>query len=113
MGTNLGWGDVGGVAIGSITLILASSAAFALMFARLAVWGLPRAVWLAALAFVALLPIFGYFSFMLVKDVPFSIAMVFFIVCVGELSFGGVEQHSEVVAVDRDNRCGRRRARNA
>ena len=39
-GTTLGWGDAGGVAIGAITVVLASSAAFTFMLGRMAVWGL-------------------------------------------------------------------------
>lgn len=87
-GSVLGWGDVGGVAIGSISAVLATSAAFTFMLSRMAVWGLPPAIWAASLAWLVLLPVFGYFSVSLVKDVPFSIAMTIFLVCVGELAFG-------------------------
>jgi hypothetical protein len=88
LGTHLGWGDVGGLAIGSITAVLASSAAFTFMLGRMAVWQLHPSIWAATLAWLVLLPIFGIYSVQLVKDVPFSIAMVVFLVCVGELSFG-------------------------
>ena len=88
-GSALGWGDPGGVAVGSITLILASSAAFTFMLSRMAVWGLHPGIWAGALGWLALLPVFGYFSIGLVKDVPFSIAMVVFLTCIGELVFGG------------------------
>jgi hypothetical protein len=88
LGTTLGWGDAGGVAIGSITVILAGSAAFTFMLGRMAVWGLCSGIWAASLAWLVLLPVFGYFSVGLVKDVPFSIAMIVFMVCVGELAFG-------------------------
>jgi hypothetical protein len=88
LGPALGWGDAGGVAIGSITLILASSAAFTFMLSRMAVWGLHHALWAATLGWLVLLPVFGYYSVQLVKDVPFSIAMLVFLVCIGELSIG-------------------------
>ena len=88
LGSALGWGDAGGVAIGSITVILVSSAAFTFMLSRMAVWGLHPGIWAAALAWLVLLPVFGYFSVGLVKDMPFSIAMIVFLVCVGELAFG-------------------------
>jgi hypothetical protein len=88
-GTALGWGDVGGVAIGSISVILASSAAFTFMLGRMAVWGVRPGIWAAGFGWVVLLPVFGYFSVVVVKDVPFSIAMVVFLVCIGELAFGG------------------------
>ncbi len=91
LGNNLGWGDSGVVAIGAITLILASSAAITFMFVRMAIWGLPRTLWVATLAWILLLPIFGYYSLDLVKDVPFSIAMLVFLVCIGELSFGNAD----------------------
>ena len=87
-GTTLGWGDVGGVAIGAITAVVASSAAFTFMLGRLAVWGLRPGIWAGALAWLALLPVFGYFSVHLVKDVPFSIAMVVLLTCIGEIVFG-------------------------
>ena len=88
LGTSLGWGDLGVVAMGSIILIVASSAAVTFMLVRMAVWGVPRTVWVATLAWMLLLPIFGYYSLDLVKDVPFSIAMLVFLVCIGEISFG-------------------------
>ena len=88
-GTALGWGDIGGVAIGAITMLLASSAAFTFMLGRMAVWGLHPGIWAGTFAWVVLLPVFGYHSVQLVKDVPFSIAMVVFLTCVGELSFEG------------------------
>jgi hypothetical protein len=91
LGPTLGWGDAGALAIGAITLILASSAAFTFMLSRLAVWGLSPGIWAATFAWVTLLPIFGYYSLQLGKDVPFSIAMVVFLVCIGELSFGRPE----------------------
>ena len=91
LGTSLGWSDAGGVAIGAISVILTSSIAFSFMFIRMAVWGLRAGIWMATFAFVALLPVFGYFSVSLMKDVPFSIALVVFMVCVGELSFGRPE----------------------
>ncbi|HET9648350.1 MAG TPA: DUF6020 family protein, partial [Microlunatus sp.] len=87
-GTHLRWGDAGGVAIGSVSLIVASSGAFTFMLARMAAWGVPRRVWIAGLAWIVLLPLFGYYSVTLAKDAPFSIAMVVFMVCLGELSFG-------------------------
>lgn len=90
-GNTLAWGDAGGVAIGSITVILASSAAFTFMLSRVAVWGLHPGIWAAMFAWLVLLPVFGYFSVAVVKDVPFSIAMVVFMVCVGELAFGRPE----------------------
>ena len=90
-GTTLGWGDAGGVAIGAVTVILASSAAFTFMLARTAVWGLRPGIWAGALAWLALLPVFGYYSVQLVKDVPFSIAMVVFFTCIGEVVFGRPE----------------------
>ena len=91
LGTSLGWGDAGGVAIGAATVILASSAAFTFMLSRMAVWGLRSGIWVGALAWLALLPVFGYYSVQLVKDVPFSIAMVVFLSCIGELVFGRPE----------------------
>ena len=95
-GTALGWGDVGGVAIASILLILGTSAAITFMLGRMAVWGLHQRIWAAALVWVVVLPVFGYFSIFFVKDVPFAIAMVVFLVCVGELSFGGRESVRKV-----------------
>lgn len=88
LGTALGWGDPGGVAIGSVTVVVASSAAFTFMLSRMAVWGLHPGMWTGALAWLALLPVLGYFSVALVKDMPFSIAMVVFLTCIGELVFG-------------------------
>lgn len=88
LGSALGWGDTGGVAIGSITLILVSSAAFTFMLSRMAVWGLYPGIWAATFAWLVLLPVFGYFSVGLVKDVPFSIAMIVFLVCIGDVAFG-------------------------
>jgi hypothetical protein len=89
LGTTLGWGDAGGVAIGSITVLLVSSAAFTFMLGRMAVWGVRSGIWAATLAWLVVLPVFGYYSVLLVKDVPFAIAMIVFLVCIGELSFGG------------------------
>lgn len=88
LGTHLGLGDAGGVAIASITSIVMSSAAFALLLVRMAVWGVPAGVWGAALAFLVLLPVLGYASVSVVKDVPFSIAMVFFMTCLAEIALG-------------------------
>jgi hypothetical protein len=78
LGTFFGWGDAGGVAIGAMTLMLASCAAFTFMLLRMATWGVSRTVWVAALAWVTLLPVFGYFSIEIIKDMPFSVAMLVF-----------------------------------
>ena len=91
LGTALGWGDAGGVAIGSITGIVAGSAAFTFMLVRIAVWRVHPGVWAAAFAWAVLLPVFGFLSIEVVKDVPFSIALTVFLVCVGEVSLGGRE----------------------
>jgi hypothetical protein len=88
LGPALGWGDVGGLAIASISLLIASSAALTFLLGRLAVWGLHPGIWAACFLWVVLLPVFGYFSIFVTKDVPFAIAMVVFLVCIGELSFG-------------------------
>ncbi len=88
LGTALGLGDAGGVAIGSLGQLLTGAAAFAFMFTRLAVWGLHRRVWTALLAWVMVLPVFGLLAMQVVKDPPFSTGMLVFLTCVGELAFG-------------------------
>lgn len=88
LGTTLGLGDTGVIAIASLTQIILGSAAFTFLLVRIAVWGVHRALWAAAFAWLALHPIFGVFSVSVVKDVPFSIAMLVFLVAVGELSLG-------------------------
>lgn len=86
LGSSLGLGDAGIVALAATIQILASSAALAFMLARMAAWGVPQPVWVAAFAWLALHPVLGYLSVTVVKDVPFTIAVVVFAVSVGELS---------------------------
>ncbi|OCG73908.1 hypothetical protein A7J15_06770 [Microbacterium sediminis] len=86
IGAALGWGDAGGVALGAILQVLTTSAAFAFLLARLAAWGLPAAVWIASLAWVALVPTLGLASVTIVKDVPFTSALVVFLTCLGEIA---------------------------
>ncbi|WP_344805031.1 DUF6020 family protein [Microlunatus ginsengisoli] len=88
LGTTLGTGDAGGVALAMLTYLLAASAAFTFMLWRLAIWGVSRGLWVFGLCWLALLPIFGMYSVSVVKDVPFSIAVTVLLVCLGELSFG-------------------------
>ncbi len=88
LGAFLGLGDAGRVALSTMTLLVASAAAYTFLFARLASWGLPGRFWIAGLAWIALVPALGYYSVTLVKDVPFSIALTVFMVCIGEITFG-------------------------
>jgi hypothetical protein len=84
----LGLGDTGGVAIGAVIQMLTSTAAFAFLLVRLAAWGVDRRVWWAAAGWTLFVPIFGIFSVTVVKDVPFTSALVVFSVCLGELVYG-------------------------
>ena len=88
LGTHLGLGDAGGVAIASSVQVLTSTGAFAFMLARLAVWGLGRQVWAAAFAWCLFLPVFGLFSVSIDKDVPFASVFLVFGVCIGEIVLG-------------------------
>ncbi|MBO0812882.1 MAG: hypothetical protein J2P23_12665 [Microlunatus sp.] len=88
LGTTLGLGATGEVAIESFAQIAAMSAAFALLLVRLAVWGVPRTLWFAALGWVVLMPLVSLFSVVIIKDEPFAAALVFFMVALGELVFG-------------------------
>ena len=88
LGALLGLGDAGRVALSTMILLGASATAFTFLFARLANWGLPRRFWIAGLAWIVLVPALGYYSVTLVKDVPFSIAMTVFTVCIGEVTLG-------------------------
>lgn len=88
LGTTAGLGDVGVIAIGSVTQIVALSAALTFMLARMASWGVPRALWGAAFAWATLHPVLGYFGVLVGKDLPFSVAVLAMIVSLGELVFG-------------------------
>ena len=88
LGRVFGLGDAGRVALGTMILLVASAAVFTFLFARLASWGLPNRFLIAGLAWIALIPALGYYAVTLVKDVPFSIAMTVFMVCIAEISFG-------------------------
>ncbi|HET9128370.1 MAG TPA: DUF6020 family protein, partial [Propionibacteriaceae bacterium] len=89
LGPALGLGDTGGVALGVAFQLLTSTAAFAFMLTRMAVWGVGPRLWRASLAWLAVLPVFGYFDVTLLKDTAFSAGVVVFLTAVGELSFGG------------------------
>ncbi len=84
----LGLGDVGMVAIGVSAQVLASSAAFAFLLARMATWRAPDGLWVACLAWVALHPVISFLTVTWVKDVPFSVAFVVLVTCTAEVAFG-------------------------
>lgn len=88
LGTALGLGISGEVAIESLAQIAAMSAAFTLLLVRLAAWGVPRTLWFAGLGWIVLMPLVSLFSVVIIKDEPFSAAFVFFMVALGELVFG-------------------------
>ena len=88
LGHLLGWGDVGGLAIGAVLQVVTSCAAFAFLLARMAVWRVDARIWLASVAWVVLVPAFGVFSVTVLKDVRFTSAFVVLVTCLAELTFG-------------------------
>ncbi|WP_261166041.1 DUF6020 family protein [Microbacterium sp. Marseille-Q6965] len=94
IGTSLGWGDAGGVALGAALQVLTTSAAFAFLLHRLAVWGLPAPVWIACGVWVLLVPTLGLISVTIVKDAPFMSALVVFLTCLGEIAVAGKGQRN-------------------
>lgn len=88
VGTILGFGTTGDVAIAALAQIAAMAAAFGFLLVRLASWGVPRALWFAALGWLALMPLISLSSVGIMKDEPFSAAFVFFMVGLGEVVFG-------------------------
>lgn len=86
VGSALSLGDVGKVAIAVIVQIVAMAAACTFMLVRMARWGVHRFVFGGSLAWVALSPVFGLFSVIQVKDVPFALAALVFCVAVAEVT---------------------------
>ncbi len=86
IGTALGMGDTGKVAIAVAVQILLMAGAFTFLLVRIAVWGVPRIVWWSSAAFLGLFPIFGIFAVTELKDVPFALALLVFVVAIGEIA---------------------------
>lgn len=81
----LGWSDTTMIAVGAVLQILLSSLAWAFMLVRMAHWQVPRVLWWAALAWVVLVPANLLYPITLVKDGPFTWALVAFLTCLVEL----------------------------
>ncbi|YAL83368.1 DUF6020 family protein [Dermacoccaceae bacterium W4C1] len=86
IGDALGFGDTGKVALAVGVQILMLAGAFTFMLIRMARWGVHRWVLWGSLAFLVFSPVFGLFSVIQVKDVPFAAVTVVFITAVGEVT---------------------------
>ncbi|MDN3309923.1 DUF6020 family protein [Microbacterium oryzae] len=82
----LGLGDAAALALAASVQVLTSSAAFAFLLWRIAVWGVGPRTWWALWAWVALLPVLGMAAITVVKDIPFMSAFVVFLVGIVEVS---------------------------
>lgn len=86
LGNLLGLGDSGKVAIAVLVQIVAMAAAFTFVLVRMARWGVRPVVFWGALAWFSLSPVFGMFSIIQLKDVPFALAVVVFVTALGEVA---------------------------
>lgn len=86
VGGLLSLGDTGKVALAVVVQILAMAGACTFALVRMARWGVHRFVLWGALAWFALSPVFGLFSVIQVKDVPFALAALVFCVAVAEVT---------------------------
>lgn len=81
-----GMSDSAALAFAAILQMLSTSAVFAVLLWRVAVWGVGPRMWWALWAWTALLPVLSLSSITVVKDIPFMSAFVLFLIGIVEVS---------------------------